>query len=434
MSKARVVAVAVAAGSVPVLLGLLAGWPVWLWTVAAVVLALVVGLSIGRPGAPVREESRGPYVPPAPPAQPPVVELPYQEDRVEGVALPSGLPDYDFLFSATVWWRPVHNATGLVHVNPGGLAVEAVLARARAVTEREHPSRLDLVRHRLEGTLGTQCPDSSGLVVAMGGRVGLGLPDADRERLDKLSEVRKAEEVWEHERRYERSKRAYLGDDVLKSPGSAVVWWLARHDEEVGEAVGMIGPLAQLSAAANDRPVDELYEHLVTRPLRQPVPFLDAVAPGVVSALHHPDVDEGAAAATETATATMAGAQDPGRRGPAVVGPLNDLMDDVDVDGEEGERTVYALRVAGITEAMGNSEAAALIRASLAEPPEEGPGSSAFVPGPVRPGGPGVEASAPGGASVPDGAYASREAEEPDESVPAPWEVYMQDSVNGSGA
>ncbi|MFJ9946555.1 hypothetical protein [Kitasatospora sp. NPDC091207] len=421
MSKVRVAVLAGVAGAVPVVGGLSAKWPVWLWAGAAAVVALVVRQAAGRRGAPVVEAPGGPYPPTAPPLHPPVVELPYQETRVEGVALPSGVPDYDFLFSATVWWRPVQNIGGLVHANPGSLAVETVLARARAVTEREHPGRLDLVRHRLEGTLGTQSPDAAGLVVAMGGRVGLGLPEADRERLGKLSEVRKAEEVWEHERRYERNKRAYLGEDVLKSPGSAVVWWLARHDEEVREAVGMIGPLAQLSAAATDQPVDELYEHLVTRPVRQPVPFLDAVAPGSVTALHHPDVDTGP-------VATAAGPQEPERSGPAVVGPLNDLMDDADLDREEGERTVYALRVAGITEAMGHPEAAALIRASLAEPPEDGaPVPGAFVPGPVRPAGPAGGAGPGAGAPVPG------DPEEPDESVPAAWEVYMQDSVNGSG-
>ncbi|MFF1902374.1 hypothetical protein [Kitasatospora sp. NPDC058218] len=421
MSKVNVAVLAVATGSVPVLLGLAAGWPVWLWAVAAAVVALVVQQTAGRQGAAVVEAAREPYPSSPPPVQPPAVELPYQESRVEGVALPSGVPDYDFLFSATVWWRPVRNMSGLVHANPGSLAVETVLARARAVTEREHPGRLDLVRHRLEGMLGTQSPDSSGLVVAMGGRVGLGLPEADRERLGKLSEVRKAEEVWEHERRYERNKRAYLGEDVLKSPGSAVVWWLARHDEEVREAVGMIGPLAQLSAAANDQPVDELYEYLVTRPVRQPVPFLDAVAPGSVSALHHPDVDGGT-----VPPSAAAGAQQPERRGPVVVGPLNDLMDDADLDGEGDERTDYARWVARITEAMGRPEAAALIRASLGGPPEGGAAEpGAFVPGPVRPAGPGGEAG-PTGAFEPDGG------EDPDESVPAAWDV-MQDSVNGSG-
>jgi hypothetical protein len=60
--------------------------------------------------------------------------------------------------------------------------------------------------------------------------------------------VRKA--IWEHQRKYEQNKRAYLGRDVLKDPGSAVVWWLARNDDHVEKTVQAIGLLAQLSSAA----------------------------------------------------------------------------------------------------------------------------------------------------------------------------------------
>ncbi|MGW2374371.1 hypothetical protein [Kitasatospora sp. NPDC001683] len=245
------------------------------------------------------------------------------------MALPSLVPDYDFLFSATVWWRPVRNATGLVHADPAGLAVETVLARAREVTEQEVPGRLDLVQHRLNGVLGAQSQDLSGLVEAMGGRVELRLSEDDRHRLGKLSEVRKTEEVWEHERRYEQSKRAYLGGDVLKSPGDAVVWWLARHDDRIQDAVDLIGPLAQLSAAANNEAVSELYEHLV---------------PGAF-----PD-DEGPAGPTA---------------GPPVVGPLNQMLNDMRLRKESPEGQAYVHRVADATTAAGRPDDAGLIRKSF---------------------------------------------------------------------
>ncbi|WP_327678736.1 hypothetical protein [Kitasatospora sp. NBC_00458] len=384
VGKMRTALLVTAAAVVPVALGSWAGWPVWLWVVLAVGIALPVLLTSAtrvRPATagPQRVPSAAPVAGP-PPVQVAPVELPYHETVVSGVALPSAVPDYDFVFSATVWWRPVPNGSGLVHAAPGSLAIEMVLARARAVTEREHPGRLDLVRHRLDGVLGTQSPDTSGLVVAMAGRVSLGLPEADRDRLGKLAEVRKAEEVWEHERRYERSKRAYLGEDVLSSPGRAVVWWLSRHDEEVQGAVDMIGPLAQLSAAANDRAVDGLYEHLVARKSPQGIPFLDDVAPRAGEG--H---DEGS-------EATGWGAPPPGHvgpsglsRGPAVIGPLSDLMDDVDL-AEEVERTVYAHRVARLTEAAGRPEAAALILESLSGSGLAAPHSAPdFVAGRVRP-------------------------------------------------
>ncbi|WP_344331784.1 hypothetical protein [Kitasatospora putterlickiae] len=367
MEQTRTAAAAVAAGAVPVALGLAMGWPAPVWAPAgAAVVALVLLVSATRvrpaPGpSPVPAAAPPPV--PDPDPQPPV-EPPYRRTSVTGVALPSAVPDYDFLFSATVWWREVAPRGGVAHAAPGSLAIEAVLARARAVTEQEHPGRPELVRHRLDGVLGTPSPDTSGIVVAMAEGVGLGLSAADRERLDRLSEVRKAEEVWEHERRHERSRRAYLGEDVLKSPGSAVVWWLARNEEEVREAVDMIGPLARLAAAANDEAVDALYAYPAAG-----APFLDRVVP---------------------AMAAGGGAAEADERGPSVVGPLNSLMRDIRLQGADA-RTVYAHRVARITEAAGRPEEAARIQESLvedavpAEDPDGVPGRRGFVVGPVRP-------------------------------------------------
>ncbi len=39
---------------------------------------------------------------------------------------------------------------------------------------------------------------------------------------------------------------------MLKTPGSALVWWLAREDCNVDEAVRQIGNLRRLTAAAHD--------------------------------------------------------------------------------------------------------------------------------------------------------------------------------------
>ncbi|WP_326602226.1 hypothetical protein [Streptomyces sp. NBC_01800] len=58
----------------------------------------------------------------------------------------------------------------------------------------------------------------------------------DQERLDGLAGVRKDQAVWEHQRKHEQSTHKYLGEDVLKDTGSAVVWWLAKNDEQVDNA------------------------------------------------------------------------------------------------------------------------------------------------------------------------------------------------------
>ncbi|MGW7442969.1 hypothetical protein [Kitasatospora sp. NPDC054795] len=352
--KAPLVGLALAAGLMTVVLGVSARWPVWLWVMPAVIAVVLAALlASARSPEPEPEPELEPEPEPAGSDEPR-----WEETRVDEVALPSRVPDYDFCFSAVVWWRPIPNATGLVHADPASLAIETVLARARELAEREVPQRLGLLQHRLNGVLGTQIRDVSGLVEAMGGQVELRLSEDDRERLGKLSEVRKTEEVWEHERRYEQSRRAYLGGDVLKSPGSAVVWWLARHDDKVTEAVDMIGPLAQLSAAANDEAVDELYAHLIAQPMSQTIPSLDEEAP-----FRRGEDDDGVGG-VEMGPSGHPGPAGP-TSGPVVVGPLNQLLDDIELKKGSPAREVYARRVAEFTDAAGLPEKARLIREGL---------------------------------------------------------------------
>jgi hypothetical protein len=90
--------------------------------------------------------------------------------------------------------------------------------------------------------------------------VKLVVSDEDARRLTRLAELRKHERMWEQERRMEVSMRRYLSEDVLKDTGSAVVWWLARHTDQIEQSAQMIGHLAQLTAAANskDLPAPEM--------------------------------------------------------------------------------------------------------------------------------------------------------------------------------
>ncbi len=93
--------------------------------------------------------------------------------------------------------------------------------------------------------------------------VVLALSEEDQRRLDRLAAIRKDEEVWRHERKYEKDRRAYLGGDVLLDTGSAVVWWLTKNDDQVEKTVKDIGLLARLTSAANNEQVAEPFRHLV---------------------------------------------------------------------------------------------------------------------------------------------------------------------------
>lgn len=187
-----------------------------------------------------------------------------RRSRVTDIPLPTELPDYHFLFSATVIWSPTPAVMDESAINPAALAVDAVVKRAREITELRDPSHASLVRHELAGALGEMRTETTGRLRTMAESVQLVLPQHDQERLDKLATVRKEEAVWEHERKYELSKRDYLGGDVLKNPGSAVVWWLARNGDQVEKTVNDIGLLAQLSSAANNSDVPEAFHSFIS--------------------------------------------------------------------------------------------------------------------------------------------------------------------------
>jgi hypothetical protein len=241
--------------AVPLTLGLAFGWPTWLWGSLIVVLLIVTAM-VGRhhyeqgrwrerydhQWAEQSERSAHP------------------QRLVPDIRLASAEADYKFLFSGTVCWCSIHTAAGISPAYQGDLAVREILARAHDITATRQPDDYVIVQHELAVALGTQLPaDQSGQVQAWAVDIALTISDEDAELLKKRSELRKQKQVWEHERDFERNMRTYLGQEVLTSPASAVVWWLARHTDEIREAVPLIGDLRQLVAAANNTDVHEQF-------------------------------------------------------------------------------------------------------------------------------------------------------------------------------
>ncbi|MEU8963483.1 hypothetical protein AB0C89_17495 [Streptomyces sp. NPDC048491] len=329
-----------------VIAGVAQQWPRWAWAVLATVLltgAVVVNRSMSKDdGGFPAHLALEPDLP-----LPPV---PRQEVRINGVALPSAVADYDFLFSATVRWNLLESADGPALGNPSGLAVDTVLQRARDITARQPPSRSALVQHQLDGALATMLADPGGRLRAMALEVSLCLSGPDLERLTKLSTVRKEQDVWEHERNHERNKRDYLGGDVLKDTGSAVVWWLARNEDRIEETVDRIGVLARLTAAANNDEVAPEFQHLVPSPSLPPEPDLGAQAPVGPEA----SADRG-----EEAPGT-------GRR-------LDDVIAWFGFGPDDPDLALFGTRLLQVAEAHSKTEAAGEIKARFDGPGPERP-------------------------------------------------------------
>ncbi|WP_367133048.1 hypothetical protein [Saccharothrix sp. HUAS TT1] len=253
-------AVAVAASLVlPITVGVAAGWPTWVIALVAVVLSAVSVVAVGQRrqrreqrelrAAELRHQARH-AVPPEPE---PVRAL----DRpLTAVSLPSALSDYRFTFACTVHWQSHPNAVD--HAEPAAVATDAVVQRALRFTAGRRPED-EGAAHALAAVLGQRENDPSRRVVAWATDVRLELEPDDRDRLRRVADMRKQQQVWEQEVAAERAVRAYLGQDVLATTGSTVVWWLARNTGQVREAVDLISTFARLSAAAGDREVDELF-------------------------------------------------------------------------------------------------------------------------------------------------------------------------------
>ncbi|RKS78879.1 hypothetical protein BZB76_0313 [Actinomadura pelletieri DSM 43383] len=237
-------------GTILIGLILFAPWPLWIPFIA---IAALGGVLLYVVKATRRQRTGHPLPEPAfEYTSAPVADN--RGTRLTGVLLPTSRPDYFFQFSAIVIWSPT-SAADEFSINYAAVATDSVVKRACEVTEAADPMRASLVQHELASALGEMRTDATGRVRAMAESVRIVLPDRDRERLDKLAAVRKEEDIWEHERKHEQNKREYLGGDVLKDPGSAVVWWLARNNEQVEKTVNDIRLLALLSSAANNEEV-----------------------------------------------------------------------------------------------------------------------------------------------------------------------------------
>jgi hypothetical protein len=237
------------------------------------VLTVVTWWSQAAPLPPV-EPAPVAVVTPPPPAQ-------LQTLPVTGIRLPTALADYHFGFAASITWRPA--ATG--GPGTGDIAVREIIRRAREITKERDPGEAALVRSDLAVALGVFQTDPGRQVEVMAESVHLQLPLEDQKRLDELATLRKEEGLWDYQRRYQVSKRHYLRTDVLKDAGSAVVWWLAKHEDNLEQVATNIDLLTKLAHAANDNHTNDTDSPAFDAPIEPPTPaerfdaFLDSLDP-----------------------------------------------------------------------------------------------------------------------------------------------------------
>lgn len=258
---------AIATTAAAVILGSTQHWRYWPAGLI-VPIALLAALATGRTR---HTDSVNAAVEPTAPTPAAVQHFREAFDRdtaVANVPVPTASPNYEFLFSATIHWRPSPTAPdGATIANPGTLATNAIIDRATKQTGIENPVDHVQAQYRLAALLAAVHDEPSGQLKAWATDVTLSMHADDLDRIRRRDELNKQRELWEQQREIEREVAAYFGEEVLKTPGSAVAWWMAqRHErrhEEIERAVDLIGPLAQLAAAANNEEVPEPFRRLI---------------------------------------------------------------------------------------------------------------------------------------------------------------------------
>lgn len=339
-----VVAVVAASTIVLIVLGASLRWSAWITILAFVIccaVGAVVSLALGLGDR--RPVPQQPVVLPPPPVPEPQQVV--QTAVVEGINLASAWPDYEFIFHGIVYWRSAGIPMATPHVRPGALAIDTIIRRAARVAAEEPPDMVIRLQHRLNDVLGVIEADPSGRVETWADRVQTTLLEADAVRLRTLSNIRKDEAVWEHQRRQECDRRQYLTEDVLKSTGSALVWWLSRNESNVVGAVDLIGTMARLTAAAKDEDVPELFRHLL------PPSALPVTEPE--QSRFAPIGSDGAGQAYTLDFGLFNGSR-------SAVDLVTALMGALDLDDEQ--RAQFAARVAADIEATGDAESAEQVR------------------------------------------------------------------------
>jgi len=150
------------------------------------------------------------------------------------------------------------NLTATIHWTAAGgeshhvdLARDAILRRARTVTQRRQPAQMPLAQHELAARVAV--PEAAQTLTVWATDIKLELPAAVQQHLAKMAEAHRDGLLWQVGLENERRIREYLRNEALKSPDAAVVWWFARNQGSVERAVELADVLTQLSDLATGR-------------------------------------------------------------------------------------------------------------------------------------------------------------------------------------
>ena len=177
--------------------------------------------------------------------------------------LPSAVYGLDFHAKMTIHWR-VDLTTGARHNAPRSAAINDVVQRARALTERAMLVHHAPLQHQLGDELAAERQVEGTHVWARAEGVVLTVVEADLQMARKHIELLQTTTMRQAERDAERAEIKYLRDEVLTDLSSATIWWLVRNGYQVEQAVQLSRHLAELVEIAANRRDQHWADTLVT--------------------------------------------------------------------------------------------------------------------------------------------------------------------------
>jgi hypothetical protein len=181
----------------------------------------------------------------------PYVIPPVMSVRVDDLPLRSATEGYHFLFSCTVRYQQVR--PGEPHSAPHDVARYAVARQAVQLA-----ASTDLLSHSglesmIASYVGSARYELNGQLRVWATNVVVRVADADVQAMHKQHELRREMELWRHQKEMECHERDHVAR-MLVDPRQTVAWWVSRNPQHIGQAMGMVEPLTQLSAAIHGSP------------------------------------------------------------------------------------------------------------------------------------------------------------------------------------
>jgi hypothetical protein len=183
---------------------------------------------------------------------------PTSQVRIENVPVRSATEPYNFGFSCTVGYHQTQLGTQS-HAALPEVARNGILQRVAPVAAAARLTETMVVQAQLATQLGLPSHDPSGRLRVWATDVVLTAAEADVQAVHQRHELQRKMQVWQYEKEIERRERDFTAE-MLIDPKHAVAWWLSRNPQQVAQAVGMIEPIALLSAAIHGRPTPDTVE------------------------------------------------------------------------------------------------------------------------------------------------------------------------------